>query len=255
MVLLNLAAPRPAIAAARRAVVIEPDGPTRLRLNMTLRQHGFEVHAYADGLEAVDAIDELDPELVIVDAVLEGVDGFEVTRRLRAFHDGLVLMLSSMEDETAAVEGFRSGADDYIIRPWRPFELRARIDAMLRRAQLTSAATAPAASEWLEVNSLRLHPGTRRVELAGRRIDLTKSEFDLLLALFQKPDEVLAKSWIALLLRRQNGSESDHISAHDLHAIEVHVMNLRRKLGGDGRSCRWIETVRGIGYRFAPAAL
>lgn len=256
MVLLDHPAPARTLGPVTRvAVVVEDAGVPRDRLSSTLQQHGFQVHTFADGADAVDAVDRLHPDLVIVDVALTGIDGFEVVRRLRSFHDGFVLMISSMAEETAAVEGFRSGADDYILRPWRPFELRARIDAILRRSRAVAKAPAATEPDWLTVDSLRLHPASRRVELAGRRVDLTKSEFDLLLALIRNPDVVLEKSWIALLLRRQNGGGGDHVSAHDLHAIEVHVMNLRRKLGGDGKRCKWIETVRGVGYRFAPSQL
>lgn len=234
----------------RTAVVIEDDDDLRSLLTQTLEQHGFAVHAYADGHAGVNAVRAVRPDLTTVDVKLDGIDGFEAVRRIRAFHDGYVLIISAVDDETATVEGFRSGADDYVIKPWRPYELRARIDALMRRPR-TLQANEAAPGAWLEAGGLRLSPGSRRVELDGRSLDLTRSEFDVLQALMQRPGDVVEKAWIALMLRRQSGAHGEHVSPHDLHAVEVHLMNLRRKLGDDGRTGRWIETVRGIGYRFA----
>jgi len=236
----------------RTVVVIEDDDDLRKLLSQTLEQHGFAVHAFRDGPSGVDAVRLLRPDLTTVDVRLDGIDGFEAVRRIRAFHDGYILIISAIEDETATVEGFRSGADDYVVKPWRPYELRARIDALMRRPRSIQA-TDPAGSAWLEAGALRLNPGSRRAELDGEGVELTRSEFDVLQALMQRPGDVIEKSWIALMLRRQSGTHGEHVSAHDLHAVEVHMMNLRRKLGDDGRSGRWIETVRGIGYRFARA--
>ncbi|MDD7928599.1 response regulator transcription factor [Microbacterium thalli] len=234
----------------RIAVVIEDDDDLRHLLTQTLEQHGFDVHAFSDGAPAVDAVRLLRPELTTVDVMLGGIDGFEAVRRIRSFHDGYILIISAVGDETATVEGFRSGADDYIVKPWRPYELRARIDALMRRPRGIRS-DEPSAPAWLEAGALRLNPAARRVELDGELLDLTRSEFDVLQALMQRPGDVIEKSRIALMLRRQNGAAGEHVSAHDLHAVEVHMMNLRRKLGDDGRSGRWVETVRGIGYRFA----
>lgn len=234
----------------RTVVVIEDDDDLRNLLGHTLEQHGFEVHAFADGPAGVDAVRLLRPDLTTVDVKLAGIDGFEAVRRIRAFHDGYILIISAVDEETATVEGFRSGADDYVIKPWRPYELRARIDALMRRPRSLKPLEG-AAGSWIEAGDLRLSPGSRRAELAGRALDLTRSEFDVLQALMQRPGDVIEKAWIALMLRRQNGAHGEHVSGHDLHAVEVHMMNLRRKLGDDGRTGRWIETVRGIGYRFA----
>lgn len=236
----------------RVAVVIEDDDDLRLLLSQTLEQHGFITHSFRDGPSGVDAVRMLRPDLTTVDVRLDGIDGFEAVRRIRAFHDGYILIVSALDDETATVEGFRSGADDYVVKPWRPYELRARIDALMRRPRAIQPHEASAAA-WIRSGPLRLNPGSRRAELDGTPLELTRSEFDVLQALMQRPGDVLEKSWIALMLRRQSGTHGDHVSAHDLHAVEVHMMNLRRKLGDDGRSGRWVETVRGIGYRFAAA--
>ena len=189
----------------RSAVVIEDDDDLRHLLTQTLEQHGFAVHAFPDGPAGVDAVRLLRPDLTTVDVKLDGIDGFEAVRRIRAFHDGYVLIISAVDDETATVEGFRSGADDYVIKPWRPYELRARIDALMRRPRaLQPGEAAPGA--WLEAGGLRLNPGSRRVELDGRSLDLTRSEFDVLQALMQRPGDVIEKAWIALMLRRQSGA-------------------------------------------------
>jgi DNA-binding response OmpR family regulator len=240
---------------ARSAVVIDADAAHAERLAASLRQQGFTVHTAGDGSTGLEAVRRFRPDLTTVDVNLPGIDGFETVRRLRAFSDGFVLMLTADDSESAVVEGFRAGADDYIIKPYGPHALRARIDALLRRSRsLASAARVEDESPWLEQGPLRLHPGSRRVEVDGVERELTRSEFDLLFTLMRAKDQVFSKASLAVMLRETNGLLGHHITTHDRHAVEVHIMNLRRKLGDDPRSPQWIETVRGFGYRLAPAS-
>jgi two-component system OmpR family response regulator len=240
---------------ARSAVVIDRDPVHAAQLVTWLSQQGFRVFEARDGAAGVDAVATQRPDLILVQTDLPGLDGFETVRRMREFSDGFVILLSQDDSESAVVEGFRAGADDYIVTPLRPYALRARIDALMRRSRaLAGATTHTSDMGWLEHNLLRMQPASRRVELHGIECELTRSEFDLLFTLVRAKDQVFSKSSLALMLREANGLPGQHITAHDRHAVEVHVMNLRRKLGDDPRAPRWIETVRGLGYRLAPAS-
>jgi DNA-binding response OmpR family regulator len=241
---------------ARSAVVVDPDVVHAERLAASLRQQGFTVHTARDGFSGLEAVRRHRPDLTTVDVDLPGIDGFETVRRLRAFCDDFVLMLTDDDSESAVVEGFRAGADDYIVKPYGPYALRARIDALLRRSRtLTGSVRVEGDSGWLEHGPLRLNPASRRVEVCGVERELTRSEFDLLSTFMQAKDQVFSKASLALMLREANGLLGHHITTHDRHAVEVHIMNLRRKLGDDPRSPQWIETVRGFGYRLAPASV
>lgn len=241
---------------ARSAVVVDSDSHHAERLAAFLRQQGFTVHTARDGGAGLEAVRRYRPDLTTVDACLPGIDGFETVRRLRDFFDGFVLMLTDDDSESAVVEGFRAGADDYVVKPYGPHALRARIDALLRRSRtLTRAAQPDADTTWLEHGPVRLHPSARRVEVRGVECELTRSEFDLLCTLMRAKEQVFSKASLALMLREANGLLGHHITTHDRHAVEVHIMNLRRKLGDDPRSPQCIETVRGFGYRLAPTSM
>lgn len=213
------------------------------------------MHEAHDGFAGLDAVADHRPDLTVVEVDLPGIDGFETVRRLREFSDGFVVIVTTDDSESAAVEGFRAGADDFIVKPYGAHALRARIDALMRRSRtLVSAAGTQAETTWIEHGSLRLHAASRRVEVRGVECDLTRSEFDLLFTLMRAKDQVFSKASLALMLRETNGLPGQHITAHDRHAVEVHIMNLRRKLDDDPRAPQCIETVRGFGYRLAPTA-
>jgi DNA-binding response OmpR family regulator len=166
-------------------------------------------------------------------------------------------MLSARTEEIDALQGLEAGADDYVAKPFRPRELRARIDAMLRRPRhhlatdLSPAAMDTSASRvgLLEHQGLRLDPETRIVTVDGADLDLTRSEFDILADLLGSGRRVRAKSDLAMMLRGEQYTGVEFVSDSDARAIEVHVANLRRKLGESPADPRWIETVRGVGYR------
>ena len=265
----------------RVAVVIEDDADIRNLLEAILDQAGFVCHATGSGDEGIAAVREHQPILTTLDISLPGIDGFEVARRIRSFSSTYIIMLSARDEEIDTLMGLDAGADDYLTKPFRPRELRARIEAMLRRyltplqVPATSggaeeapaptpsgaaSAPAPAASSpepaadsgWLTHNGLRINADMWLVDLNGAPLELTRSEFDLLLAIMSGNRRVISKDALALELRGDYAS-SGYVSDSDRRAVEVHMANLRRKLNDPVASPRYIETVRGVGYRLAEA--
>ncbi len=244
------------VEEARVAVVIEDEEDIRSLLSTVLSQAGFEVHGAANGAEGVDLVRIHRPLVTTLDVNMPGMDGFETAKRIRAISTTYIVMLSARTEEIDALQGLEAGADDYVAKPFRPRELRARIDAMLRRPRHVVApedapppAVASADGAWLEHHGLRLNVQTHIVSVDGHDIELTRSEFDILADLLVAGRRVRAKSEIALMLRGDQYAVSDFVSDSDARAIEVHMANLRRKLGESPSHPRWIETVRGVGYR------
>lgn len=263
----------------RIAVVIEDDADIRSLLHAVLEQAGFQVFTASNGLDGVELMRQHDPAVVTLDVSMPGMDGFETARRIRAFSDAYLVMLSARTDEIDTLQGLEAGADDYVTKPFRPRELRARIDAMLRRPrrgtansppvapshetpQFTMDAAAPgsspsgmfagmAAAGWLEHKLLRMHPDDRVVTVDGKElnVELTRSEFEILRELLESGRRVVSKQDLALMLRGEPYFNGDFPSESDARAIEVHIANLRRKLSESATVPRWIETVRGVGYR------
>ena len=195
--------------------------------------------------------------MTTLDVNMPGMDGFETAKRIRGMSATYIVMLSARTEEIDAMQGLEAGADDYVAKPFRPRELRARIDAMLRRprhhidvpAAPEPATARPPIAEWLEHQGLRLNPETRVVTVDGDDLQLTRSEFDILADLLTGGRRVRAKTDLALMLRGEHFTGVEFVTDSDARAIEVHVANLRRKLGESPASPRWIETVRGVGYR------
>ncbi|GAA5204400.1 response regulator transcription factor [Microbacterium jejuense] len=239
----------------RVAVVIEDEDDIRSLLSVVLAQAGFEVHGAADGAEGVELVREHAPLVTTLDVNMPGMDGFETAKRIRAISSTYIVMLSARTEEIDALQGLEAGADDYVAKPFRPRELRARIDAMLRRPRhhvATEASASAAGNEgdaWLEHRGLRLNVDTRIVEVDEAGVELTRSEFDLLADLLAAGRRVRAKSDLALMLRGDPFAANSYVCDSDARAIEVHMANLRRKLGESPAQPRWIETVRGVGYR------
>lgn len=243
----------------RRAVVIEDEDDIRTLLVAMLEQAGFDVFGAADGAEGLALVRQHDPLVTTLDVNMPGMDGFEVAKRIRAQSATYIVMLSARTEEIDALQGLEAGADDYVAKPFRPRELRARIDAMLRRPRhhVDSAPNEPAAraasGDSLEHRGIRLSRATRVVALEGSNVELTRSEFDILADLLSAGRRVRSKSELALMLRGEQFTGLEYVSDSDARAIEVHVANLRRKLGESPSDPRWIETVRGVGYRLTPA--
>ncbi|KFF58921.1 chemotaxis protein CheY [Cryobacterium sp. MLB-32] len=266
----------------RVAVIIEDDPDIRDLLEAVLTQAGFETIPTGNGLDGVRAVREHNPVVTTLDVSMPGIDGFETARRIREFSSTYLVMLTARSDEIDTLQGLESGADDYLTKPFRPRELRARIDAMLRRprrhlatddsddavdepeapkapeappespaAGSPEALPSPADDGWFEHNGLRLNTEERLVSLDGARLDLTRTEFDLLATLLESQRRVRSKADLALLLRGDSYSDAYYVNEADKRAVEVHMGNLRRKLGDSSTVPRWLETVRGVGYRLA----
>ena len=239
----------------RVAIVIEDEEDIRTLLATVLAQAGFEVHGAADGARGVELVREHQPLVTTLDVNMPGMDGFETAKRIRAISSTYIVMLSARTEEIDALQGLEAGADDYVAKPFRPRELRARIDAMLRRprhvAREEEAAEEPAsaAGAWLEHHGLRLNVQTHLVTVDDQNVELTRSEFEILADLLAAGRRVRAKSELAFMLRGDQYAGGAFVSDSDARAIEVHMANLRRKLGESPAQPRWIETVRGVGYR------
>jgi DNA-binding response OmpR family regulator len=247
------------------AVVIEDDDDVRNLLEGVLTQAGFEVHTAVDGRAGVEVVRSKQANVVTLDIGLPDIDGFEVLRRIRNFSNAYVVMLTGRTDEPDLLSALNAGADDYIAKPFRPRELRARVAAMMRRPrhEVTgrntsqwgqAAAPAPAQPEpgVLQHNGLLLNHRTRTVEIKGEPLGLTRSEFDLLHVLLKGGGAVCTRSDLVRAVRGDFYDRDTYISEADERAVEVHVGNLRRKLKEDPISPRWLQTVRGVGYRLAP---
>ncbi len=264
-------------------MIIEDDADIRNLLDAILAQAGFACHTAATGAEGIAAIREHDPIVTTLDISLPGIDGFEVARQIRGFSSTYIIMLSARDEEIDTLMGLDAGADDYLTKPFRPRELRARIEAMLRRyhrarpvavgagsPQTLPSSHASAADEglrpggaedggggdrggeeagWLSHNGLRINADMWLCDLDGAPVELTRSEFDLLLAIMSGNRRVISKDSLALELR--GDTTTGYVNDSDRRAVEVHMANLRRKLNDPVGAPRYIETVRGVGYRLA----
>jgi len=225
-----------------RVVVVDDEVPLVRLVTGYLEREGYQVHPAYDGTEALEVIERTDPDVIVLDLMLPGVDGLEVARRVRTFSDAYILMLTAKTDEVDRIVGLQVGADDYLTKPFSPRELVARVQAMLRRPR-AERGTAPAGTRTF--GDLGIDPLAREVTLDGDLVELTKLEFDLLDALSADPRVVFSRQQ---LLQRIWGSAE----YRDEHVVAVHIANLRGKLGDDPDdpdSPGYIRTVRGVGYR------
>ena len=334
-------------ASEKTAVIVEDDPDIRHLLVEVLEAMGFSTVSVGNGIDGVRAVLSYQPLITTLDVSMPGIDGFEAARRIRSQSDTYIIMLTGLEDEADVVLGFGSGADEYINKPFRPRELRARIEALLRRPRIggnapaaprqdqvgpsfpgarpaTSAipVTRPAPPETLVEftahpaggagdggapaasprpapapqlqpeqpvhtgtgggrpvivpasagpqsgdavarrqdpfslgtaalvhRDLELDPSTRIAVAAGAQLELTRTEFDLLSTLMESKRRVRSKADLTLVLRGESYVTSYFVGEADKRAIEAHMTNLRRKLGDNPSNPRYIETVRGVGYR------
>jgi DNA-binding response OmpR family regulator len=249
------------------AVVVEDDEDVRHLVEAVLSQAGFDVYGAASGREGVEVVRSQKANVVTLDVGLNDIDGFEVLRRIRQFSDAYVVMLTARTDELDTLTALHTGADDFMTKPFRPRELRARVAAMMRRPRLdttdgtprepgepTSKALVPPQGSMFRHNGLELNPHTRSVTVDGIPTNLTRSEFDLLHALLKGDGAVRSKVDLVRVVRGEYYGADAYISESDERAVEVHIGNLRRKLREDPLKPRWLQTVRGVGYRLAPAS-
>jgi len=255
----------------RVGLVIEDDQDIRELVRTVLTQAGFEVSVASSGAEGVLAAKTLNPDVITLDLGLPDIDGFEVSRQIREFSDAYIVMLTARTDELDTLIGLESGADDYLTKPFRPRELRARIAAMMRRpraaAEPHEAAGTPDSGPGTSTggeapanggghfshNGLELSYASRSVTVEGQELNLTRTEFELLYALLEAGRTVRSKSDLVRRLRDEDYDVGSYISEADERSVEVHMGNLRKKLGDSPQRPRWLQTVRGVGYRLAPA--
>ena len=291
------------------AVIIEDDPDVRDLIDIVLTQSGFRTVVTENGPAGVEAVRAHNPLITTLDVNMPGMDGFAVAKRLREFSSTYLIMITALAEEVDVVQGFEAGADDYLVKPFRPRELRARADSMLRRprarqqvpaapseaeqpprhagppaavqapplapvrpvvqavpplaplpARALEVAPAPSDIPALDDSRLRYNglalavdSESRRVTVNGEPVELTSTEFDLLASLLGTGRRVRSKADLVLAMRGQQHVTSYFVDEKDKESVETHIDNLRRKLGDDGPSPRYIETVRGVGYRMADA--
>jgi DNA-binding response OmpR family regulator len=225
-----------------KALVIEDAADIRVLLHETLSQAGFEVAEAGTGTQGLDLAARLHPDLVTLDLILPDIDGIEVCRRLRTVSNAYLIMLTARTEEADRLIGLEVGADDYMVKPFSPRELRARVTAMLRRPRLADPGSAAAPSV-LRSTDLVVDRDLREVTLAGEPVPLTRTEFDLLVTFMSQPRRVWERETLARQVWRTEWAVNDHV-------IDVHVANLRHKLGESADDGKLVRTVRGVGYRF-----
>lgn len=206
-----------------------------------LEREGYTVLTAGDGRAAVDLARSDRPDVIILDLLLPGLDGLEVCRQVRQFSDAYVLMLTAKTEEVDKLVGLAVGADDYLTKPFSPRELVARVKALLRRPR-TALPGAPDTSPIRRFGELGLDDARYEVTKRGEVVALTPREFALLATLAGQPGRVFTRDQ---LLERVWGDDF-----YDDHVVDVHVGNLRRKIEDDPGQPRYVETVRGVGYRF-----
>ncbi|MGN6128197.1 MAG: MtrAB system response regulator MtrA [Humibacter sp.] len=219
-----------------RILVVDDDTALAEMIGIVLRTEGFEPSFCADGAIAIDAFHASKPDLILLDLMLPGMDGIEVCARIRTESGIPIIMLTAKSDTADVVKGLESGADDYMVKPFNPKELVARI-----RTRLRPAASSPAA-DTLRVGDLEIDVAAHEVRRADERINLTPLEFDLLIALAAKPQQVFTRE---MLLEQVWGY---HYKA-DTRLVNVHVQRLRAKVEDDPDNPKIVMTVRGVGSR------
>jgi DNA-binding response OmpR family regulator len=239
------AKPPPDPSEKTATVLVVDDEPTIVEIvGRYMERAGFETYTAADGYKALDLATEHRPDLVVLDVMLPGIDGIEVMERLqgRPGPPIAVILLTARGEESDRLVGLRNGADDYVVKPFSPAELVARVEAVLRRT------APPAAAEEMPPivhGPLRVEPASRRVFLDDEEVMLTMREFDLLAFFAANPGRVFSRDQLMEAVWMEPWFD-------DTSTVTVHVRRLRAKLGDDPAEPRFIETVWGVGYRFRP---
>jgi len=225
-------------------LVVEDEQRLRDLVCGYLEREGFMTLPAADGFTALDLARQHMPDLVVLDLMLPGLDGLEVCRRLRAFSDAYVIMLTAKAEEIDRIVGLEVGADDYVTKPFSPRELIARVRAMLRRPRRGAASATANIVLPQRFGDLTIDQERHEATLLGQPIALTALEYALLTTLAAHPGRVFTRDQLL-----ENVWGQDYFG--DDHVVDVHIANLRKKLGDDSAAPAYIETVRGAGYRFA----
>lgn len=230
--------------AGEYILAVEDEEDIRELLEFNLSRHGFDAASAESGEDALELINKNRPDLVLLDLMLPGMDGFEICRQIKgqeATKNIPVIMLTARGEEADVVKGLELGADDYMTKPFSPRVLMARIKAVLRRTPRNEKS---AADDVIQISDLTIHPGRHEVTLQGGKIDLTYSEFKVLHFLAQRPGWVFTRYQIVDAVHGEDYPVTER-------SVDVQVVGLRKKLGQTGK---YIETVRGIGYRFKDEA-
>jgi len=226
----------------RGSVLVVDDEPTIGEIVARyLDRAGYETHIAVDGPGAMEAFERVNPDLIVLDLMLPGIDGLEVMRRMREGRERrtAIILLTAKGEESDRVIGLRLGADDYVVKPFSPAELVARVDAVLRRID-----TVPAHEPSMQLDGLTIDPAGRRAHVDGEELQLTQREFDLLVFMARHPGQAFTRNQLM-----------DHVWQYsfysDTSTVTVHIRRLRAKLEVNPEQPRWIQTVWGVGYRFA----
>jgi two-component system, OmpR family, response regulator ResD len=228
---------------ARGSILVVDDEPTIGEVvSRYLQRAGYVTRVALDGPSALAKVEAEPPDLVVLDLMLPGIEGLEVMRRIRDRDRDrtAIILLTAKGEETDRIVGLRLGADDYVVKPFSPAELVARVDAVLRRVD-----TAPEHQPPLVFDGLTIDPAARRVEVDGEEAQLTQREFDLLLFLGRHPGQAFTRQQLM-----------DHVWQYsfytDTSTVTVHIRRLRSKIEPDPERPRFVETIWGVGYRFRP---
>jgi DNA-binding response OmpR family regulator len=229
--------------ATATVLVVEDDPDVREVVMMTLQAAGYRTIGAVDGAEGVERALRDEPDLVVLDVMMPKKTGLEALAEIRATSPVPAILLTSLGDERSKVKGLELGADDYVVKPFSPAELLARIGALLRRSTMAPAASAPT----IVHDDLCIDTGARVVLVAGARVDTTAKEFDLLAFLASSPGRVFTRHQLLRAVWRSSSEWQQEAT------VTEHVRRLRLKIEANPDQPRWLETVRGVGYRFAGA--
>ena len=228
------------LEATATILVVDDDDAVRTLLSRALGADGFAVEAVADGPAAREALAAGTPDLVVLDLMLGSDDGLDILAALRQTSDVPVILLTGRGDEHDRILGLKLGADDYLVKPFSPGELAARITSVLRRTRR------PATSQTITFGELHIDLTTREITLNRSLVELTAKEFDLLAYLARFPRQVFSRDQLLAQVWESSSEWQDSAT------VTEHVRRIRRKIEDDPDNPSWIRTVRGVGYRFEP---
>jgi DNA-binding response OmpR family regulator len=223
-----------------RILVVDDHEPTRTLLRRLLSTEGYQVDEAPDGPTALAKVKQAPPDMLLLDIMMPGQDGIDLLAQVRRTSRVPVILLSAKSGEGDRVLGLRSGADDYVVKPFSTAELTARIEAVLRRAHHVSG------GDGRDFGDLQVDPGCHQVTVRGRLVDLPQREFDLLVCLTSAPGHVFSRTQLLAEVWQSS------VERQDPATVTEHARRLRQRIEDDPDSPRWIKTVRGVGYRFDP---
>jgi DNA-binding response OmpR family regulator len=222
-----------------RILVVDDDGPTRTLLRRLLSMEGYEIDEAPDGPSALAHLGQSRPDLLLLDVMMPGQDGIDLLAQLRQTSHVPVILLSAKSGEGDRVLGLRSGADDYVVKPFSTAELLARIEAVLRRADHPHSVRS-------DFGDLHIDRSSRQVTVRERLVELPPREYELLVFLASSPGQVFSREQLLEGVWRSSGDRQDP------GTVTEHARRLRQRIEDDPDEPRWVKTVRGVGYRFDP---